>query len=263
MATEAMSDQKDFLYKYRAIDENNLDRSQRIFTHNELYFANANQFNDPFDCKSNFSFAASNGEAKSYFDRNLKRKHPNWNRQKKRSWIAERLRMLKERDPDFEENLKQSVAKMISEIGVYSLSRVPDNILMWSHYANSHQGFCLKFFDDETDRFIARRQEILYSENYPIVNPIKDDDRVRLKKTLLTKAKHWEYEKEWRIIDHEEGPGIKRFPPHLLVGVIFGCRMMEEHQGLVREWCKSHRAELSFYKAREAEQTYSLELIKV
>ena len=80
---------------------------------------------------------------------------------------------------------------------------------------------------------------------------------------MLTKATHWDYEKEWRIIDHEGGPGIKRFPPHLLVGVIFGCRMSKEHQELVREWCKSRHAEVSFYKAREAAKTYSLEFIKV
>ena len=80
---------------------------------------------------------------------------------------------------------------------------------------------------------------------------------------MLTKAKHWDYEVEWRIIDHEKGPGIKNFPPHLLVGVIFGCRMPEEHQDLVREWCESRRTKVSFYKAREAAQNYALELIEL
>ena len=262
MATEPMSDQRDFLYKYRTIDENNPKRSQRIFTDNELYFASKNQFNDPFDCKFDFSFDASDKEKKSYLDRNLKRDHPNWNREKKRRWIAQHLPTLRNGNPEFKENLKQEVEEFISGIGVYSLSSVPDDILMWSHYANKHQGFCLKFFDDGKDRFFARAQEISYSEIYPIVNPIEDDDPVRLEKTLLRKAKHWEYEKEWRIIDPEERPGIKHFPPRLLVGVIFGCRMTEEHQGLVREWCKSRPAEISFYKARQAAQTYSLELTK-
>ena len=128
--TEPMSDQKDFLYKYRAIDENNVDRSQRIFSHNELYFASANQFNDPFDCKFGFSFVASDKERKSYLDRNLKRMNSNWNRKKRQSWIAERLRMLKRRHPEFEESLKREVEKTIFEIGVYSLSRVPVDVLM-------------------------------------------------------------------------------------------------------------------------------------
>ena len=258
-----MSDQKDFLYKYGAVDINNIDRSRRIFTHNELYFATVDQFNDPFDCKFDYSFDASVGDAKKYLRRALKRSRPNLNRNQREIWIARHLKMFREKDPSFVKNLKQDTEKMLSENGIYSLSRVPYDILMWSHYANCHQGFCLKFFDDEQDRFIARRQEISYSEEYPIINPIKDDDLARLQKALLTKAKHWEYDKEWRIIDYDKGPGVKHFPPNLLVGVIFGCRMTEGHQRLVRDWCGSRQTEVSFYTAREAAQTYSLELIEV
>jgi hypothetical protein len=134
---------------------------------------------------------------------------------------------------------------------------------MWSHYADSHKGFCIKLLDDEKERFIARAQPISYSDDYPIVNPIKDDGLLRLEKTLLTKARHWEYEKEWRIIDHDDGPGIKRFPPHLLVGVIFGCRMSETHKSLIREWCINRQVGASFYQAREASRTYSLEIVEV
>ena len=220
------------------------------------------QFNDPFDCKFDFSFDANIGEVKNYLRRGIIRKYPSWNRQQRRKWIADYLYKFRTRDFEFMENLKQEIENMLSEIGIYSLSRIPDDILMWSHYADCHQGFCVKFFDDENDSFIAGRQEISYSDEYPIMNPIKDDDFVRLTKTLLTKAKHWEYEKEWRIIDYENGPGVKHFPPHLLVGVIFGCRMTKEHQVLVRDWCTSRKREVSFYVAMEAALTYSLELIE-
>lgn len=256
-----MSDQKDFLYKYRAIDENNIDWSSKIFTHNELYFARIDQFNDPFDCKFDYSFYANVGEVKEYSRSVLRWKYPSWNRHQREKWIAEHRKMFTKKDFKFVENLEREKVDMLSEIGIYSLSRVPDDILMWSHYANCHRGFCLKFFDDPKDRFIARRQEIFYSDEYPIVNPIKDNDLVRFTKALLTKAKHWEYEKEWRILDYKNGPGVKRFPPHLLVGVIFGCRMTREHQVLVRDWCTSRKREVSFYVAREAALTYSLELI--
>jgi len=257
-----MNDQKDFLYKYRAIDEKNIDWSSRIFTHNEVYFADAPQFNDPFDCKFDYSFDANNRELNTYLHRNLERQHPDWNRQQRREWIAKHSRTLKRRDPKFEQRLRQDTERTLSEIGIYSLSRVPDDILMWSHYANRHTGFCLKFIDDQKDWFIARAQAISYSEIFPIVNPIKDNDLERLKTSLLTKAKHWEYEKEWRIIDYEKGPGIKHIPPHLLVGVIFGCRMTEKHQGRIRGWCENRETKVSFYNAREAPRTYSLEIIE-
>ena len=34
---------------------------------------------------------------------------------------------------------------LINNIGIFSLSKVPDNILMWSHYADSHKGIVLEF----------------------------------------------------------------------------------------------------------------------
>ncbi len=245
------------------IDEENIDRAQRIFAGNEFYFSSRDQFNDPFDCKFDYSFSASDQEIKRYFSAGLGRKYPGFNRQQKQRWIADARRKIRSRDPTVEKTLREGTEKILSEIGIFSLTRIPDDILMWSHYADSHKGFCIKLLDDEKERFIARAQPISYSDDYPIVNPIQDDDVLRLEKSLLTKAKHWEYEKEWRIIDHEEGPGIKKFPPHLLVGVIFGCRMREAHKAQIREWCTNRQASVSFYQAREASHTYSLEIIEI
>ena len=258
-----MNNQESFFYKYRTIDKRHIDRARRIFTHNELYFSSKNQLNDPFDCKFGYSFAASDEEIRRYFWRSLERNRPNWNRNKKRRWIAERRDMIKRHDPELERKLVKGTEQIISEIGICSLTRLPDDILMWSHYADAHKGFCIKLHDDEKEWCIARAQKIKYSKQYPIVNPITDDDLTRLEKTLLTKSKNWEYEQEWRIIDHEKKPGIQRFPQHLLVGVIFGCRMSEDHKGLIREWCANRKTSISFYQAREASGTYSLDIIKI
>ena len=148
-----MGDEKIFLYKYRSIDERNIDRSRRIFTHDELYFSYSNQFNDPFDCKFDFSFAANNQELKRYFRNSLRNKNPNWNRKETQRWIAQRLPNI--HNPKFKKDLRLASEKTISEIGICSLSGVPDDILMWSHYADSHKGFCVKIFDDENDKFIV------------------------------------------------------------------------------------------------------------
>lgn len=258
-----MNDQKRFLYKYRAVQEDNIDWTRRIFTHNELHFPSKNQFNDPFDCEFDYSFSATEQQSKRYLMNSLGRKHSNWNRKKRQRWTSENLNKLKNHDPEFIEGLKARTEKMLAEIGICSFSSVPDDILMWSHYANYHEGFCIKILDDETDKFIGRALEVSYSEKYPIVNPITDDDSARMEKSFLTKAKHWEYEKEWRIIDYEKGPGIQRFPPHLLVGVIFGCRMSEDHQRLIRDWCKNRQPSVSFYQARQASLTYALDIVEV
>ena len=35
--------------------------------------------------------------------------------------------------------------KDINNFGAFSMSQLKDNILMWSHYANQHKGFCIEF----------------------------------------------------------------------------------------------------------------------
>jgi len=54
----------DFIYKYRPIDAKG--HTKRILTHSELYFSRPLNFNDPFDCRPDFSITASNNQIKKY-----------------------------------------------------------------------------------------------------------------------------------------------------------------------------------------------------
>ncbi|KNE87154.1 hypothetical protein PSTG_19467, partial [Puccinia striiformis f. sp. tritici PST-78] len=44
-------------------------------------------------------------------------------------------------------------------IGIFCLSEKPDSELMWSHYADSHQGFVIEF-ETECSFFNQRRSEV-------------------------------------------------------------------------------------------------------
>ncbi len=66
-----MKYQESYLYKYRAIDEDNLSRVSRIFTDSEVYFSSKDQFNDPFDCKFDYSFVANDKQIKNYLSTNV------------------------------------------------------------------------------------------------------------------------------------------------------------------------------------------------
>ncbi len=52
--------------------------------------------------------------------------------------------------------------------------------------------------------------------------------REQVETILLSKAKAWAHEAEWRIVDPESGPGLQRFPTHLLRAVIFGARIAHD-----------------------------------
>ena len=134
---------------------------------------------------------------------------------------------------------------------------------MWSHYADSHKGFCLQFIDDKRAAFLRELREVSYRPDYPIMNPIIDNYEVRYEKIVLTKSKHWDYEQEWRVIDAHNGPGIRQFPNHLLCGVILGCRMSDKHEELLREWCASYDGDVTLYRAKESENSYALDIDRI
>ena len=97
-----------------------------------------------------------------------------------------------------------------------------DSVLMWSHYANKHEGVCLQFRGLESLRTPPLR--VIYSDNYPVVDLLEyepfvdrqdETSRAKQKEMIermhLTKAKDWNYECEWRIIDWAALNGSRGF----------------------------------------------------
>lgn len=85
------------------------------------------------------------------------------------------------------------------------------NRLMWSHYADSHKGFCIEYdFSEPEDELLSKLPlPVVYSEKRPSV-PWKaainnseenmEEAYAEIMMGLLTKDKDWEYENEWRIL---------------------------------------------------------------
>ena len=85
------------------------------------------------------------------------------------------------------------------------------NRLMWSHYADSHKGFCIEYdFSEPEDEVLSKIPlPVFYSENRPLVpwkaaidNSVEnmEESYAEIMMGLLTKDKEWEYENEWRIL---------------------------------------------------------------
>ncbi|WP_349922253.1 DUF2971 domain-containing protein [Aeromonas veronii] len=106
---------------------------------------------------------------------------------------------------------------MVRSIGIISMSETSRNLLMWAHYANNHQGFCIgydsKLFNDENSHderlpISTLPLKIKYNNcRYDFTNMsinIKSSHNEKLKSILLhvltTKSDEWIYEKEYRII---------------------------------------------------------------
>lgn len=98
----------------------------------------------------------------------------------------------------------------LTSAGILSLSELEDNILMWSHYAQQHQGICVEFRRTSSNILGAPDYTlpVRYSIKAPTIDAIsyrtaEPEERNEIELSLvLTKAADWTYEREWRIIKH-------------------------------------------------------------
>lgn len=140
--------------------------------------------------------------------------------------------------------------------------------VMWAHYAQKHRGICLGFDipNDEADPIVRR---INYEPNrvHVALDPTKEflgltQEFIHL--LIYTKAKEWEYEREWRVIanlEHEEkdtGFYFVDFSPQLISReVILGCRNPSPI-GQIAKLVRGNQAHVRVCKARPAFQEFAM-----
>lgn len=263
------------VYKYLSGD----DGSLRTLSEATIKFSDPRTFNDPFDCMPYIEtptvemvlrdkpavfetiYKAMNAKGSSKF-------------QARRKAVA---------------NLKVSVEsgkfldQVIEGAKVLSLSKIPNDILMWSHYAKDHKGFVLEFDVQQEEiaqnilglpgeRFNAGNvwnlyfEEVIYSETRPVIPPYTNVDTPKsiLNNLLLTKSKSWEYEQEVRVIDNGDGNGINNYNPKILKSVICGVKSSDEQKQilteLTQEFNERNNTNADVLYAAACEKTYSIRI---
>lgn len=249
-------DQK-YLYKYRSLAGEAKERLRGTLFNNELYFAKPEEFNDPFDCAPVIRTDASEEEKFEYFVRVVKRNDPNMTRSARRI-LARRL----SKNPSlFHKTMQQAYTDLINEVGVFSLSTKNDHILMWSHYADSHKGVCLRFRVSVTEPYFARALPVQYTETRPVFDRVRHSTGELVDKALLTKADYWSYEAEYRLIDHENGSGLQNFPPMLLDGIILGARISQQDKVDVCAWAAARKIETEILCSEFDSENFRLNIV--
>ncbi len=255
-----------FYYKYRSIDHQHISRTEDIFLKSRLYFPSVLEFNDPFDGKPFVILDGNEQQVATYVRRVSGSRLQQLSRQQRRQRQREMTKVILRKDGIDLEHQRSLLFEVLSSVGVYCLSELNNNILMWSHYANSHKGYCLVFRSQVIRRasgiaqFTASALPIIYSSDYPTINNIVDSDDERLNKTLLTKSDDWKYEKEWRSIDYLDGPGPKDIDPSFLVGVIFGCSISSDDEMILRDLSVRSPSNIKLFRAVMHERQYTLSI---
>jgi len=156
----------------------------------------------------------------------------------------------------------KSFVDYVNDFGVLCLSEVNDDILMWSHYADSHQGICIGFRASPTDYYFRRALPVNYADEYPNITLFDDNDK-RMEATLLTKSNHWKYEKEWRIVEHQEGAGIHPYPEEMLACVILGLNFPQECREEIINMLASKHRKVEILEAKMCERKFAIEITSI
>jgi hypothetical protein len=231
------------LYKYRSLGQpEDCSRLKAIILECRIYFARRSELNDPSEFVIPSFQNVSPEELRRFFDLMFREQYPGLDTAQRGSQIDTMMR------PERLDRLRQEAQTYVDGIGIFCLSEKNDNSLMWAHYANGHKGICLEFDAADPNAFGAA----LPVKYLPMRLGFRPNASgwQRIADLALTKHADWKYEAEWRLLDPHNDPGEHRFPPELLTGVIFGCRISEDDKKRLCRWISQGPCHPALYEAR-------------
>lgn len=148
------------IYKYRNWKD---DFHKDLLRKKELFMAPPSWLNDPFDCRiyENHLKFVNNPEQKekyisdSLFNSSKYLKENNISELQAREILSQRLK-----DTLHYQIRSEVIAQEIDDkrIGITCFSEKWNSMLMWSHYANDHKGYCIGFDEKKNEVFATIRK---------------------------------------------------------------------------------------------------------
>jgi len=273
------NDLPEHLYKFRVFGDPN---HKRILTHNELFFPSPRQFNDPFDGTIPVSYdEGTSEEIINHWIQHLSITRPELSPEEMKTEATKLYESGRFRTPQsIEEIARLTREQVYRNIGVFSLSANYENILLWSHYADKHRGFCVGFdarklylfcigyLKDLESRSLRGKQSIIfrdvtYRRDYPFINAYRIELNERTLTQLLTKSIDWEYEHEYRIVWFY-GPDMKLIIDNDIVNkVILGCQMDKRGQEEMISVLRKRSDRIPLFRAKKKIDSFRLDFEEV
>jgi len=158
---------------------------------------------------------------------------------------------------------------------VCSFSEVSDSILMWSHYADNHRGFCVEYglrglaSEHPFRKFLY---PVIYSELLydltpwaeKLVHPSREEFNADcLILSVLYKFMGWQYECEWRLVEVTKSPEVDHnFPTPAPTRVFLGSQMEEEKRKELLAICGEKKIDaLQMWLAKDRFQLLSEQIL--
>lgn len=235
------------VYKYRSWGN---EFHQKVLTENQLFLASPKDFNDPFDCRVSRNFNLLNtDEKKLEYVEKLILKHSKTIKARGYNLDKEKKRMLDELNGDISIVQKRDNSVVFSlqddHVGVLSLSARYDSILMWSHYADYHKGFCIGFNEKKLreSNLFGMGGMVAYDKDFPEIDP-RDDSMGKAFVQTHSKSCEWDYEQEYRLTKYfypdlpNNENRIVSFPDHFIENFVLGIRICDSDKKEIKKIAK-------------------------
>ena len=238
------------VFKFREVNKNLLEALIR----SQLYFANPEALNDPYDCQVDILEALERAISRASDVR------------------KEVLQQARQGQTVFEQ-----IHNDIKKFGVCSVSATRENQVLWAHYANEHRGVCIEYTIAE-DFVIDRSINIFgfspvsygsdaltefflsysFSEDGTDVLDLAMD---AMKKVRTIKSEDWGFEEEVRMIRSESGP--MEIPAEFLTQVCFGLRTSERDRSLVSELVNGKYKNVVFAELQPGDSNFGVRTVEI
>ena len=247
------------LYKYRSMATQDARKHTfDILDNLRLYCPAPACLNDPFECQAAISFDAPVDTKNERAREQLMKENP-------RLTEIEAIRQAPGRWRQQEADEGTEFRRRVREdTGMICFSTCRDDILMWSHYAGRHNGICIEFRlaqESHTD-FFGNVHEVHYEDQLPTVNLYAQASPEKVNAFIFTKATHWSYEQEWRMVvpDAKKRSRVVGLPPGIISAVYLGCQISTENRAAILDRIRSNSSlkGISVRQAKRDRRAYGL-----
>lgn len=259
------------VYKYRDW-ENGYHRNSLIY--NEIYLSSPKDFNDPFDCRITPNLKSLTAEEEKQYIIDMGIASFDYAEEKKVD-IGKVLTSFENRLKDKDKLQKEYNNLLFNNqdnyYGIFSLSCRWNSILMWSHYANCHQGYCIGYRLNKLmdSGIFGKLGYVDYRKDFPNIKPRapkKDEEMMRNSFIEThTKSEEWIYEKEFRLYK-TFSPNIPmthnrlfNIPDDFIAEVILGINISEENKNEISDICRIKKTPI--YQATKVDFKFEIDRV--
>lgn len=255
-----------YIYKYYPITT----KLVKLFTHRAIWFGSLKSFNDPFEAEfqMNLKNTAHKDFAFKFYKDYLKLNDED---------LEIKLSWFDQDKSEFYEDLRKSYRNFLSKgYGISCFSSSCSNVLLWSHYADAHEGICIVFnkkklidYYRKKDVWVVQKEKLYKKEPF-IVNAHFNGKKLlfdNVTDIMGTKSNLWAYEDEIRFIKKLHSKNSFRyidFHPDYLEAVIFGNRTKLDDKRMLYALIRSSAfRKITFLQAQKDLTTNSIRPIEL